>query len=71
MAQLLEVRPIKRPSATECLSHSWFAGHVSMHALDQRSRANLDTLHRLQTFNGTLKMQQAVLTFIASHLLTS
>ena len=55
---MLELKPIRRPSALDCLMHPWFSETLVEHDL-----TNLDlpinerTLNNLAAFNGGLKMQ--------------
>ena len=63
---MLNLKPSERPKASELLEHSWFK------ILEDKSyvpTANLlENLNSLKHFRADLKMQQAVLSFMASQL---
>ena len=63
---MLNLKPADRPKASELIEHSWFK------ILENKSyvpTANLlNNLNSLKNFRADLKMQQAVLSFLASQL---
>lgn len=63
---MLKLKPDQRPTAKKLLEHSWFK------ILDDKANIHppnlLDNLNSLKNFRADLKMQQAVLSFMASQL---
>lgn len=63
------MNPQKRISAQEALKHPWLINNTESVVIGEEIRS--DALKELSNFRGKLKMQQAAMTFISTHLINA
>ena len=64
---MLQLKPEDRPTANELLKHEWLKKGEKKVEGELKNNV-ISNLQRLKSFNADLKMQQAVLSFIASQM---
>jgi len=65
----LDRNPEKRLSAQQALKHNWIINNTENIVIGEQIRS--DALKELSNFRGKLKMQQAAMTFISTHLINN
>jgi len=66
--KLLAYSPAKRTSAVEALNHPWISNNTERFQLSEM--VNSGALLNLKQFNAGLKIQQATVTFLTTHLIS-
>ena len=66
--KMLTYTPLKRPSALECLNHSWFKANNTQHESNQQLAQS--ALMNMKRFKRNRQFEQATISFIVNQLIT-